>query len=154
MTAERGFCYIVDLRQEPFLVQLQSAGRNELRLIYRVFGKTDLINLIPKKAFDIPRSIAKYIFGTDQSKLLNEILDDTDLKFSKWAIKELINWENEQQIENCIKINGTKDKLISASKTNNTRLIIGGEHFMIVDKAKEISEIINDEINQRHHNKR
>ena len=51
------------------------------------------------------------------------------IAFTKWAVNELINWKNEDKIENCLKINGTKDKLIPAIKTENQILIEGGEHF-------------------------
>ena len=94
----------------------------------------------------MPRGIAKFLFGTKNTELLNKILDDTDLKFTKWAVGELITWKNKDEIKNCIQINGTKDKLIPAGKDENVKLIEGGQHFMIVDKAKEISEIINEEI--------
>jgi len=117
-----------------------------LRGVYKLMGKSSLATLIPSKLFDIPRGIAKFLFGTDQTELLNSILEDTDNMFTKWAVNELINWKNEAKIENCIKINGTKDKLIPPNKTENQILIEGGEHFMIVDKAEEISEIINREL--------
>jgi hypothetical protein len=44
-----------------------------------------------------------------------------------------------------IKIGGSKDKLL-APKGNNTIIVKGGEHFMMVDRADEISEIINEKI--------
>ena len=118
--------------------------KNELRSIYRGFGKTNLIKLIPKRLFDMPRGLATFMFGTNEKKLLSDILDDTDLKFTKWAINELINWKNETKLENVVKINGSKDKLIPPSQSDY--LIEGGEHFMVVDKADEISDIINNEI--------
>ena len=133
---------------KPRLTILISSAetKNDLRFIYRTFSKTNLINFVPKKAFDFPRAIASFLFRTEEKELLSKILDDTDLDFTKWAVKELINWKNETEILNCIKINGDNDKLIPASKDEKTILIKGGGHFMIVDKAKEISEIINDKI--------
>ena len=52
------------------------------------------------------------MFGTEKKELLNSILADTDLNFTKWAIRELMNWENQSRLENLIKIGGTKDKLL------------------------------------------
>lgn len=120
--------------------------KKELRSIYKGFGKTKLIKLIPEKLFDIPRGIAKFLFGTNETKLLNNILNDTDTSFTKWAVNELINWKNEEKLENCIQINGTKDKLIPLKNKENKILIEGGQHFMIVDKANEISSIINNKL--------
>lgn len=120
--------------------------KHELRPIFRWFGKTQLIRLMPVFLFDPPRLIAKYIFGAKNSKLLNDILDDTDLSFAKWAVNELTNWKNITQLKNVLKINGTKDKLIPPKGNTKMELIDNGEHFMIVDRAKEVNEIINNEI--------
>ncbi len=117
--------------------------KNELRPIFIWFGKTKLIKLMPTFLFDPPRIIAKYLFGAKNNKLLNDILDDTDLSFAKWAVTELTNWENITQQKNVFKINGTSDKLIPPRGNTEMKLIDKGEHFMIVDRADEISEIIN-----------
>ena len=77
-------------------------------------------------------------------KLLKEILDDADMYFTKWAISKLITWENTAHITNIIKLSGSEDKLLPPSKDENTILIKGGEHFMIVDKSDEISITINN----------
>ena len=128
-------------------ILISSAETKEgLRGVYKLMGKTSLATLIPSKLFDMPRGIAKFLFGTEETELLNNILNDTDNKFTKWAVNELINWKNEEKINNCIKINGTKDKLIPHQKGENQILIEGGEHFMIVDKANEISTIINNKL--------
>ncbi|TPN86320.1 alpha/beta hydrolase [Aquimarina algicola] len=120
--------------------------KNELRPIFLLFGKTKLIKLIPTFLFDPPRWIAKYLFDAQNSALLNKILDDTDLTFVKWAIHELTNWKNVTQLENVIKIHGTHDKLIPPRGNTKTELIDKGGHFMIVDNAIEISEIINRKV--------
>ena len=119
--------------------------KNELSPIIRLFGKSKIIELIPKKLLKPPKFIAHFMFGTKNKELLNSILDDTDLSFTKWAIKELINWKNEVRLTNVIKISGSVDKLLPP-KGENTIIIKNGEHFMIVDKADDISSIINKKI--------
>lgn len=86
---------------KPKIVILISSAhtKNELRPIFRWFGKTKLIRLVPSSLLDPPRWIANYMFGAKNVKLLNEILNDTDLKFVKWAINELINWQNDAQLK-------------------------------------------------------
>ena len=128
-----------------FLISSAQTNR-ELRSIFKWFGKTNLIKVIPTSLFDPPRFIAKYLFEAKNSKLLYSILDDTDLSFAKWAVNELINWKNTVEIENVLKINGTSDKLIPPKGNTKMELINGGTHFMIVDNADEISKIINKTI--------
>lgn len=120
--------------------------KNELRPIYRWFGKTKLIQVIPSFLFDPPRIIAYYVFGAKNKKLLSDILDDTDVTFAKWAVTQLMNWKNTTQSERVIKINGTHDKLIPPKGNTKMKLIENGAHFMIVDRADEISNLINDHI--------
>ncbi|WP_158973531.1 alpha/beta hydrolase [Cellulophaga sp. L1A9] len=119
--------------------------RTELSGIIKLAGKSKLIDLIPEKLLNPPKAAAHFMFGTENKELLNSILDDTDLNFTKWAIRELMNWSNESRLNNLIKIGGTKDKLLPP-KGENTILVENGAHFMIVDKAKEVSDIINDRI--------
>ena len=118
--------------------------KHELSPFLRFLGKTKLTQIIPTKFFKPPYWILYYLFGTRETKLLKVILEDTDLVFAKWAINELLNWKNDSSIDNFIKIHGTKDRLIPPS--GEAEIIKGGGHFMIVDRAKEISQIINEKI--------
>ncbi|PIE46992.1 MAG: hypothetical protein CSA42_05330 [Gammaproteobacteria bacterium] len=143
---------ISKLTKPKFTILISSVEtKNELNEIIKIAGKSKLIELIPKKLLIPPKPIAHFMFGAEKKELLNSILADTDLNFTKWAIRELMNWENQSELPNLIKISGTKDKLLP-SKGKNTILIEKGEHFMIVDKANQISEIINREI-KTHYNK-
>ena len=119
--------------------------KNEINKLGMLIGKVGLTKILPTKLYDPPRKIAHFLFGTYKRELLNSILDDTDLNFAKWAVNELVNWKNEIKLTNVIKIGGDKDKLLPP-KDKNTIIIKGGEHFMIVDKADEISDIINKKI--------
>lgn len=146
----------ISKKLNPKLTILISSAETkmELRRIYRIIGQTKLLKFLPQVLFDPPRIIANWIFGAKKKKILNQILDDTDLKFAKWAVNELTNWKNDKKLSNPIlKIGGTNDKLIPPKKDKNQRLIDKGEHFMIVDKADEISRIINNEIRKRTDNK-
>lgn len=132
----------------PMITILISSAetKHELRKIYRLFGKTHFIKLMPRFAFNLPRTIANYLFGASNKKLLKDILDDSDMYFTKWAVSQLIRWQNMDRIRPIIKINGTKDKLIPADNHKNTVAVKDGEHFMIVDMADEITELINHEL--------
>lgn len=121
--------------------------KNELRPIYRWIGKTGLMKLIPHQLFNPPRLLAYYLFGTQHKTLLTKILDDTDLVFAKWALQELLTWKNQTKVKTVLKISGTHDKLLPPCRDKNTILIQKGEHFMIVDRAQEINQIIQGKIN-------
>ena len=137
---------ISKLTKPKFTILISSVEtRTELSGIIKLAGKSKLIELVPEKLLNPPRAIAYFMFGTKNKELLDSILDDTDLSFTKWAIRELLNWKNQSQLQNLIKVCGTKDKLLPP-KGNNNILIDRGEHFMIVDRAKEVSDVINEKI--------
>lgn len=119
---------------------------HELRKTYRLAGYFKFIRWIPKLFFDPPRKVAYWLFGTHEKTLLNNILNDTDLDFAKWAVSALITWRNRERVRPILKISGSHDKLIPLVDYVNTVAIAKGEHFMIVDRAIEISEIINQRI--------
>lgn len=122
--------------------------KSELRAIYRFVGKTKILKLFPSILFNPPRNVAAWLFGTQEKELLKQILADTDLKFAKWSIMQLTSWTNTEKLSNkVVRIEGTKDKMFPSTQKEKTFLISGGQHFMIVDRADEISEIINAEIN-------
>jgi len=113
----------------------------ELRWIYRAAGKLNLLYLMPKATFNISINIAWFLFGT-KNPVLKAILDDTDPAFAKWAAIAITKWKNHEIIDNTLRISGDKDKILPPQKPN-ILLIPDGQHFMIVDRAKEISELIN-----------
>jgi len=133
------------LKPEVTILISTAETKNDLRPIFKIVGSLGILKLIPAKFFDPPRFLAKWVFGTkNNGKLLDEILNDTDLNFAKWAINELANWKNINKLQNrVLKIGGTNDKLMPIGNQKSTIKILQGEHFMIIENAKEISKIIN-----------
>ena len=138
---------ISKIKKPRFTILISSAETSsELRWVYRIIGKTGIINHIPSIILNPPKPLMYWLFGAENKELLKEILDDTDLLFSKWAIIQLTRWSNEERIDNLAKIHGTKDKLIPYREDSRTVGIEGGQHFMIVDKAEEICQIVEEKI--------
>lgn len=91
-----------------------------------------------------------YYFGTKtkaESDLLKMIIQDTDKLFMKWAIEEIMKWDNDSICQNLTHIHGDKDRVFPIKRIKNAIRIKEGGHFMIVNQAKKISEIIDKEIN-------
>jgi hypothetical protein len=127
-----------------------TATRSKIPGIFRLFGHSKLLSILPASFFRIPLFIAKYFFGTKQLELLGDILKDTDPAFSKWALNQLILWKNETEINPVYSIGSAQDKLLPGNSLTSDILIKNGQHFMIVDKAPQISTLINHRISQLH----
>ena len=100
----------------------------------------------PKQLFNPPKSIANYLFSTKQKALLAAILDDTDPAFVKWALKALKNWKAEGEFGPINAMCGDKDRLFKPY--GESVVVQGGGHLMVVDRAEEVSKVINDWLRQ------
>lgn len=119
----------------------------EIPLFFRIAGKLKLLKIFPFLV-NPPKFVIHWAFGAKNKKLLNAILDNTDPKFTNWALHSIMQWRQNVSLPNHIQIHGTRDRLLPFSKKKDAFKIEKGGHFMIEDRAKEISEIIQNEIDR------
>jgi len=82
---------------------------------------------------------------TDQH-LVFKMIDDADELFLPWAAAAIIAWKSNDAytpFHKIVQIVGDKDLVFRYSKIKNCKVIKGGTHVMILNRAKEINEIIN-----------
>ncbi|PKL16336.1 MAG: alpha/beta hydrolase [Spirochaetae bacterium HGW-Spirochaetae-5] len=119
----------------------------EIPALYRIIGKLGVLNLIPSVVLKSFKSGIHYYFGIkkrEEKLLLNSIINETDSVFLKWALTQVMRWNNINIIDNLHHIHGNKDRLFPINKIKNYFLIESGHHFMIVSKSQEVSETINN----------
>lgn len=119
----------------------------ELPLLYRIAGKLRLHKLIPSAVFKWSNLLSRWIFGiqTKEEKVLfKNILKDTDSRFLRWAINEIVSWKNTELPSNYVHIQGAKDRILPSHNCKVDYLIQNGGHFMTVNKAKEIEKIVKE----------
>jgi pimeloyl-ACP methyl ester carboxylesterase len=126
-----------------FTILILSACRSsELPSIRTVFGNFNILKFLPNFILKPPLFVLNYMFGAKNKLLLKEIISDTDPLFLRWAVGEVLQWESDTEIPNLHLIHGTADKIIPL--VNESAVAIdGGGHFMIVDKADEVSKVLN-----------
>jgi esterase/lipase len=125
--------------------------KNELPELYLFLGKLKINKLIPNNLLKQHNFITDWMFGIENAaerQLLKNILHDTDEEFLSWAINETANWKNDTIPANCIHIHGDRDKIIPIKNVSADCVIKNGGHFMTLNKAAEISRIIQREILQ------
>ncbi len=118
----------------------------EVPWYYRFAGKGKLHKLLPTRLLTRSNTLSNWFFGTTDAfdrDLLKEILRETDQVFLKWAIDQIVKWSNETLIENTIHIHGTSDRILPKRFVNADYSIENGGHFMTVNKADEISTLLN-----------
>ncbi len=75
----------------------------------------------------------KHLFG---------VIDRTDLSFVKWCIWAISRWHSQEPKPNVIHIHGTADRLLPFHYVHPDYTIKGGGHLMIMNRAKEISDLL------------
>lgn len=137
------------IETEKIILIASAKNKTEIPNYFRIAGKLNLHKLLPAKLMKMPNFFSFWFFGTEnrnEKKILTEILKDTDEKFLKWAIDKIVTWKNEIEHKNIIHIHGTADRILPINFVNCQIKIENGGHFMTLNKAKELDEIVKREI--------
>lgn len=97
------------------------------------------------------RLTADYYFSIkskEESIFLQQIIEDTDNEFLKWAIGVIMKWGSKDCCDNIIHIHGTDDRIFPINPIKDCIKIKDGGHFMIVNKCDEVSRVILEEVNK------
>lgn len=137
------------LSPEKVILISSAETYRELPKWYHLPQWVHIFQYLPHFCFVLPNRVAYWLFGTTHRALLKTILADTDPKFVRWAIGALVHWRNQEKVINCRQIKGARDRLIPPTFSENTTIIKGGHHLMIVDQAEKISSLINKIINEK-----
>jgi len=79
--------------------------------------------------------------------LINKMIDDTDEVFTPWVAKAIIEWQSKDNLtpfNKIVQIVGDKDLIFRHANMKDCVVVKGRTHVMILDKAFEISGIIDN----------
>src|SRR5690606_5270619 len=116
----------------------------ELPLMYRIAGKLQLHKLIPSAVFKWSNLLSCRVFGiqTKEEKVLfKNILKDTDSRFLRWAINEIVSWKNTELPSNYVHIHGSKDRILPSHNCKVDYLIQNDGHFRRLIKSKKLKRL-------------
>ncbi|MBD3748732.1 MAG: hypothetical protein IE931_04485 [Sphingobacteriales bacterium] len=91
-----------------------------------------------------------FLFGrmnkTDKQLIFN-MIDNADPLFLSWAAKAILSWKSKDELTPFHKITqivGDRDLIFRHAKLPDCKIIKGGTHVMILNRAGEVSAIINE----------
>lgn len=87
------------------------------------------------------------IRGKEHAELFWEMIHSMPVGYRRWASNCIINWKNREHV-NALHLHGNRDVVIPFRNIKNVLLIKGGTHFMLLDRAAEISLIIRQYLSQ------
>jgi len=135
------------LEAEKVILVSSAKTQADLKAGSSLFFRWRLYKLIPASLIRRPNFIVNRLFGAvsgADKQLLGEILEDTDIRFFRWAMDNMVSWNNQTVPAHLIHIHGTDDKIIPYADLKANYSIEGGGHLMILNKADTISRIILD----------
>ena len=124
--------------------------RKELPWFYRFSAKLKLQKILPYTLIKRTNGFTYWLFGATsahEKALLKEIFRKTPTTFLKWAINAILTWKNTEISTHILHIHGDKDRILPYKNVKDTFRITGGGHSMIVNKAHEITPLINKFLN-------
>jgi len=124
-------------------------SKNELPIRYKIADFTGIYALFPTKLFTNFEDYTKFLMGKSLKKKARDYkkyLPVRDEMYLKWSIKNVLKWKQNEPSKNLIHIHGTDDSVFPIKHIKNAIEIPGGTHAMILNKAKIISEIINQSL--------
>ena len=98
------------------------------------------------RAYKILEPIQNRILGVstpDEKAMIRNYRRKEHIVYTNWAVNEAINWRNNWQPPELFHIHGDNDKLFPIKNITPTHIVEGGGHFMIMNKAEEVSRFIN-----------
>lgn len=124
--------------------------RRELPFYMRFVSTFGLNRLIPMKPYRILEPIENRNLGVqnrEQKELLREYRRNLDLRYSNWAINEVVNWQNEWIPPNYIHIHGTRDHIFPVRNIIDPEYkIANAGHLLLMNNYEEVNEILKKEI--------
>jgi pimeloyl-ACP methyl ester carboxylesterase len=143
-----GMCVteLAEILQPVKTILISSAKTGaELPALIRLAHVLPLHRLLTASQFINLAVLFRRRFGVragEETKLFRAMLEKRSRNFFRYTIGAIATWERVTVPENLVHFHGDKDRLLPFSKIKNPVRISGGNHFMVMQQAKELSDAI------------
>ena len=134
---------------EKIILIASAKTKSEIPFYFRAAGKMGVDKFLPTSMLKSANFSTHWFFGANsefEKQLLKQIIIDTDPVFLRWAIEKVALWENQIELKNIFHIHGTNDNVLPYRFVRCDQEIKNGGHLMTLDRADEISEIIEQQL--------
>lgn len=137
------------LHPEKVIIISSAKNINELPFRYNFQKAIPLYRIFPGKFLLLSAKFLQPIVEPDRKhnkETFKSMLSSKDPKFIKRTIEMIIRWDRETNSKKIIHIHGDNDHTVPIKKVKCDYVIPNGSHMMTLTRAKEISVIINKEL--------
>lgn len=118
---------------------MKTSGRLKLDAI---LPKAQIQSIRPLKLIE---PLENYFLGAvneEEKRLAHEYRMKVDPVYLKWSVHQVLNWKNEWLPANLYHLHGTRDRIFPYSRVKPTHTIDAAGHFLVYQRAGEVSEIL------------
>ncbi len=123
----------------------------ELPLWMKAVGHLKLNKIVPIRSnHKFSLSLQNHFLGIttkEEKEVVAVSRKKHNAKYIQWAVDKVINWRNNWQPPVIFHIHGDKDRMFPVKRIKPTYTIKNGGHFMIMNRAAEVSVFINQSLN-------
>jgi pimeloyl-ACP methyl ester carboxylesterase len=123
----------------------------ELPSWMRTVARLKLNRIVPIRSnYTFTGFIQNYFLGvsTDEEKaVVAASRRKANTPYIQWSVDKIVNWNNNWQPPAIIHIHGDKDRMFPIKRIRGSELVKNGGHFMIMNKAAEVSSLISKNLN-------
>ncbi len=124
---------------------------DEAPFYYKIFKLLPLYKLIPASLILSIGALLKPFFSKrmgGESHLFNSMLRNTSPGFLKWSMGAALHWDGKTPSQHIHHIIGDADLIFNYRKIKQATIIPGGDHMMVMTRAKDINPIIRNILTQ------
>jgi pimeloyl-ACP methyl ester carboxylesterase len=119
---------------------------NELPFWLKAVALLRLHKIIPLRSTRLSAPIQNRMLGVITKQDLEtaqHYRKNADINYVKWAVHQVVNWKNNWVHPQIWHIHGDKDNMFPLKYTRPTHTLKGAGHFMIMNRAADVSDCIN-----------
>jgi pimeloyl-ACP methyl ester carboxylesterase len=118
----------------------------ELPLWMKTVARLKLNQVLPMRSTRLTQPVQNRMLGistAEEKKLVYEYRKKVPMLYTNWAINQALNWKNDWMHPKTWHIHGDQDNMFPIKYIKPSFVIKNGGHFMIMNKAAEVSYCIN-----------
>ena len=110
-------------------------SKEELPRRMKLSRKLKLYKALPAKLIEDIDVLAKYAFGEtvkNRMALYQKYLSMNDRRYIRWAVQEMVCWDQKEPQSKVIHIHGNQDRVFPIKYITNPIVVSGGTHIMVI----------------------
>jgi pimeloyl-ACP methyl ester carboxylesterase len=125
--------------------------RSEIPRFFRLAGRLGLHHAVPYRLLAKSSKLNHFLFDNSNNtkaelQLKQVMLAESNPAWLRRSVNMIVNWQNNEAPSSLFHIHGRKDLLFLADYVNADAWLEDGTHFMVWNKAEEISRLIEGKI--------